>query len=294
MNQPETRVIVRSPDFERTRDKGLGAPDVILSESPLVSVVMTSFNSAAWVERAIISILRQTWTHLELLLVDDASTDQSVTFALAMSSVDRRLRVFTMNGNFGTYTAKNAGLYHARGDVLTFMDSDDYSEPDRIRKQLTLLRTPGLVATTCNYERQDVMGNVVLNRGLRERQALISLMIKRQVIDEIGWFDPIRAGADHEYFERLRAVYGRLAHANVTEMLYCAQSRNDSLSNAPGLLTHVGGAPDELPSNARARYATNAATWHSTVIAQGNTPYLPKQPLNIRPFECPHELTEAR
>ena len=295
MSAPDP-VIRRSDELERDRGMPLRAPAVVLPDDPLVSVVMTTWNSLAWIDTAIASVLAQDGPRLELIVVDDASTDGTLDHLLRRAVTEPRLRVLAMDFNAGTYCAKNQGMRHARGDVVTFMDSDDEIAPDRLRKQLDLLRRPGLVATTCNYVRRDAAGEIVLNRGLAERQALISLMIKRAVIDEVGWFDSVRTSADDEYFERIRLVYGRAAHANVAEPLYSAMLRESSLTTSSGTATRLDAADGDITtflSAARVAYLNAYRAWHAALTADGRRPYMPPWP-SERPFEVEAPLRMRR
>lgn len=290
LRQLAQRLGVVGSEFER-RGRHLRAPRARLGPMPLVSVVMTMHDSARWLQPAMESILGQTWKNLQLIVVDDASRDHSIAIAEAARLRDPRIEVVGLEHNVGTYRAKNAGLCRARGEAITFMDSDDTCAPDRIERQLAALREPGIVATTCNYVRQTADGTVVLNQGLRERLALISLMVKRQVIDEIGWFDGVRTSADYEYFQRLRAVYGRAAHTNVDAPLYLALLREKSLTTQPGIGTRVDGGEGDLLSAPRRQYVEAFTAWHDDVRARGRRPYMPRM-TERRPFDAPKELLE--
>ncbi|WP_313644877.1 glycosyltransferase family A protein [Stenotrophomonas sp.] len=253
----------------------LSAPDSPISGTPLISVVMTCYNSMRWLDAAIQSLLTQTWDNFELILVDDGSTDGTRSHITTLARDEPRIRAAWMQHNKGTYAAKNAGIRLARGEVITFADSDDVSSPERLEAQLEMLRAPGLVATTCNYERRTIDDKIVLNRGLAARQALISMMIKRHVINEIGWFDgSVRVAADDEFFERLRAVYGRSAHANVQRSLYIALYREGSLSNDNSKDARIDMRGEELPP-ARALYKRESASWHAAERSAGLYPYMP-------------------
>jgi glycosyltransferase involved in cell wall biosynthesis len=279
--------------FERPRDVGLDAPGIALGAEPLVSIVMTAFNSAATLEHALRACLAQTWPRLEVLLVDDASTDGGVALALRLADADARLRVLRMDRNVGTYAAKNAGIAAARGEVLAFMDSDDDCAPQRIATQLERLRAPGLVATTCNYVRRTADGTLVLNGRLEARQALISLMVKRRVVDEVGWFDPVRTSADDEFFERIRHTYGRAAHANVPEALYTALHHEASLSvSGPGANDLAADDGEAVLSAPRRAYQASYRAWYDALAQRGCRPYLPRHPAG-RPFEAPPEVRGA-
>lgn len=266
--------IVRSPLFERSAAEPLIAATVPLGRVPLVSVVMTTFNSRAWLKRAIESVLLQTWRNLELLIIDDASMDGSARMALDYAGRNPRVRVFSMRENWGTYRAKNVGIFYANGEVLTFMDSDDYSTPSRLEAQLEQLRRAGIVASTCDYERRDEEGQIVLNQGLRQRQALISLMIKREVVDEIGWFHDVRTSADDEFFERIRHTYGRQAHKNVPSVHYVALHRADSISQQGSAAMQLAGETSAL-SPARQAYVDAYRRWYAELARDGMRPYMP-------------------
>ncbi|WP_293712329.1 glycosyltransferase family 2 protein [Stenotrophomonas sp. UBA7606] len=261
-----------------TGSGALKAPDVALGPRPLVSVVMTSFNTSTFVEAAATSILRQTWDNLELLAIDDQSTDDTLRVLLNLQRKDPRVRVLLMNQNSGTYAARNAAMEHAKGEVITFIDSDDQAHEDRLYQQLEALRSPAIVASTCNYERRNEHGQLVMNRGLPARQALISLMFKRTALDEIGWFDNVRFGADDEFFERLRSVYGRAAHTNVDATLYTALWRQGSLANNATDGTFISQDGPEFLSPVRQRYKSAFTQWHQANKSKNIIPYIPHRP----------------
>jgi len=102
--------------------------------TPRVTVLMSVFNGAAYLREAIDSILAQTFTDFELLIVDDGSTDE--TPAILHSYADPRMRVLTNERNLGLTASLNRGLREARGEWIARQDADDRSHPDRLRRQL--------------------------------------------------------------------------------------------------------------------------------------------------------------
>lgn len=289
-----TRPGATAGEFARPANAPLLAPAAELPERPLVSVIMTSYNTAAFVSEAVDSILRQSWQRLELIVVDDASEDDSLARLRALEKADDRLRVIPLDANVGTYRAKNVAIGSARGDVLTFMDSDDTSKPGRLEQQLEVLRGPGIVATTCNYVRHTRSGEILLNRGLPERRALISLMIKRQVIDDIGWFDSVRTSADDEFFERIRTVYGRAAVAHVDAALYFALKREASLSTTPDMTVDLATFCERDPSPlaaVRQSYVQSYREWYTRLASSGMRPYMPSTSTDRRAFPADSRLT---
>ncbi|MGB3624622.1 MAG: glycosyltransferase family 2 protein, partial [Henriciella sp.] len=100
----------------------------------LVSVVIPTYNRARTLRRAVESVLRQSYTNLELIVVDDASTDD--TKAVLSSINDPRMRVITYEFNRGCAAARNIGARDARGEYLAFQDSDDEWLADKLSKQV--------------------------------------------------------------------------------------------------------------------------------------------------------------
>ncbi|GAB3534343.1 glycosyltransferase family 2 protein [Phytohabitans suffuscus] len=118
--------------------------------TPRVSVLMPVYNAADYIAAAIGSVLRQTYQDLELLVVDDGSTDR--TEAVVAAITDRRLRVLPRPRG-GIVAALNAGIGAARGELLARMDADDIMTPDRLARQVAYLdRRPGVVACGTDYE----------------------------------------------------------------------------------------------------------------------------------------------
>lgn len=108
-----------------------------LEGGPRITVLMPVYNGAAYLDAAIDSILGQTCTDFELLVVDDGSTDDSVAWIQAHS--DGRIRLLRQSQNMGLVAALNRGIDEARGEYIARMDADDISLPQRLEKQMTFL-----------------------------------------------------------------------------------------------------------------------------------------------------------
>lgn len=255
----------------------------------LVTVVMTTHDSAAFVARAVRSILAQTHRRIELIVVDDASRDDTPSILTGLQAEDERLKVLFCRQNRGTYWAKNLGIRHARGEFVTMQDSDDVSKPDRIQKQLAALRDGrGAVVASCNYVRVDAAGKVLLNRGVEQRLGLITLLFDRSaILDRVGFYDSVRTSADAEFLQRLRLAFGKSNMVHVDEPLYVASAREDSLSANAVDLRPTGDKTDFLSPD-RARYVTAYERWHASA-ASLRMPF----PLRRRPFDAPAELVRG-
>ena len=108
---------------------------------PLVSVVMPVFNREKFLAEAIESILSQTVTDFELIIVDDGSTDGSAEIIRAYAERDSRIRFIQLSENTGNASARNAGIAVACGDYIAGMDSDDISLPERLQQQVEFLES---------------------------------------------------------------------------------------------------------------------------------------------------------
>jgi succinoglycan biosynthesis protein ExoO len=100
--------------------------------SPIVSVLIANFNGGAYVSDALASAARQSLRHIEIIFVDDASTDDSLAIARDFASGDDRVRIVSLETNSGPSAARNAGLAAAKGRWVAILDSDDFMHPDRL------------------------------------------------------------------------------------------------------------------------------------------------------------------
>lgn len=117
----------------------------------LVSVVMPCYNTERYVAAAITSVLSQTHADLELLLVDDASTDATSDILSDLARTDERVSVARMSVNGGAARARNHALARATGDFVAFLDSDDLWLPHKLERQLAFARIVGAPLTYTSY-----------------------------------------------------------------------------------------------------------------------------------------------
>ena len=109
-------------------------------EKGLVSVIMPTYNSGRFVAESIESILNQTYTHLELLITDDGSTDDTPQIIRSYEQKDSRIRYFAMSDNMGAGHARNLSIELARGQYIAFCDSDDTWLPEKLEKQIAFMK----------------------------------------------------------------------------------------------------------------------------------------------------------
>jgi len=146
---------------------------------PLVSVVLAVHDGEAYLAAAIESVLGQTYSNLELIVVDDGSRDASA--ALAASYTDRRVRVVRNERNLGLVASLNRGIELAGGEFIARMDADDVAAPQRLELQVRRMTgDPGLAVLGTDITYADATGNVVGRpRSLPSGPALVRWRLLR-------------------------------------------------------------------------------------------------------------------
>lgn len=184
-----------------------------------VSVVIATYNSMDYLPETLESVLRQTFTDFEVLLVDDGSLDSTVQWASGL--VDPRIR-FISQENHGVCVARNTGIAYARGEYVTFLDSDDLWEPTKLEKQVRCLENNpelGLVHTWLALidERGNLTGRVLASNAegdvwkqivQKNTVACSSTMVRRCCFEVAGVFDAnLRVAEDWDMWIRLADRY---------------------------------------------------------------------------------------
>lgn len=118
---------------------------------PFLSVIVPAYNSAATIVTAVNSVLNQSFVDLELLVVDDGSTDETPALLHHLAEEDGRIRLFRQE-NAGVSAARNAALDRAEGQYVAFLDADDWLEPDAYAKLVDALRRTGADSAACGHE----------------------------------------------------------------------------------------------------------------------------------------------
>lgn len=201
---------------------------------PLISVVLPLYNRQEYIKESINSVLEQTITDLELLIIDDASTDGSLEIIKRIK--DPRIKLFTKTINEGVASAINIGLQQAKGEFVARMDSDDISYPERFEKQLKVFQdNPNLVVCGSWVVRDD---DVVLKFRETHEEILVNMLhrcalsmgtsfFKRKKMDGLFLKEGLRHGEDYEFWSRL-ILKGEFY--NIQEPLLYYRSNSSQLS----------------------------------------------------------------
>lgn len=261
-----------------------------LTDGPLVSVAMTSFNSEAYIDTAIASILDQRYRNLELIIVDDCSSDATPDILRRWAHRDPRVRIVLKNRNDGTYVSKNLAMLRAKGEYVALQDSDDWSHPDRIGKSVAVLEARrDLQGLTTDWLRMTNQGELLIKAGgMISHVCCISLVFRRQpVLDAIGAFDSVRIEADMEFIRRIGLAFGHRAVARLRWPLLFGRVRSDSLTgNEEFGITRTGFSTPRLD------YQAHRDAWHAR-IRSGASPFMPF-PLGERTFSAPEIILPDR
>lgn len=268
----------------------LQAPQSPAVSGRLVSIVMTAFRpDAKSLMHAVTSILRQEYQTWELLLVDDGSGSDFSDLFQEIGKLDNRIMVMSMDCNHGTYRCRNVALARARGEFITFHDSDDWSHPRRLSWQVQQLQgnTDGsVVAVHCRSIRLNDQLLVSHKTMLPTRINASSLMLTREAFSQVGYFLPVRRGADTEYLRRLTLAfpdrvigYSQSVKEADIPVLTCVRLRSNSLSSGDFGVGYVSFERREL--------RTAYDYWHRQLGRTRNW-YLP--PLDEAPFRVAESM----
>lgn len=196
-------------------------------ELPLVSVIIPVYNVLPFLPEALDSVISQTYRRLEILVIDDGSTDGSGQLCDEYGKRDPRIRVIHQE-NRGLSGARNTGLDRMTGEIVAFLDSDDFFHPEMVRKMVAAMTESGAEMAVCQYERTD---------GRRRGQYPARVLSSRQVMElllsgKMGfsvWNKLFR----RELWDGVRFPEGRVFEDTaVMHLLVCKSLRIQFLSDA--------------------------------------------------------------
>lgn len=264
-------------------------PAIETGFQPKVSVIVPLCNAVATVTAALESVLQQTWRNLEVLVVDDCSTDGSVELVRELARRDERVALLQHGANQGAYAARNTGLAHASGAFVTTHDADDWSHPEKLALQVkALLASPACQASVSNWVR--CSSALVFAQQHPRPQAqwvhcnISSLMVRREAVDVLGCWDAVTVGADAEFYYRILSLYGARAIKEVLPGVPLSFGRHYPHSLTQRSETHAR----SLYYGLRREYQESFESWHRDIGRASFSPQFAK-PLS-RPFPAPDAM----
>jgi glycosyltransferase involved in cell wall biosynthesis len=230
----------------------------MIGDCPLISVVVPAFNASQTIRETLRTISQQTYLNLEVIVVDDGSTDGTAALVQEHSLRDPRFRLISqMNG--GVASARNAGVSASSGEFIAFIDADDLWHPSKLEKQIAALVSAGrdVALVYCAFRSIDVDGKVVasplgyaISGWVLHRHFHTNLvgngsaiLIRKSVLQEIGGFDvSLRAqGAEgcEDLLLQLR-VAARYRFGQVPEYLVGYRRHPESMSSNTDQMVRSG------------------------------------------------------
>ncbi len=207
-------------------------------EYPLISIVLPSHNGSRYIGDAIDSCLAQTYRRLELIVVDDGSTDD--TLGQVAERTDPRIRIVRHGANLGLPAALNTGFAHAGGELLTWTSDDNYYRPTALERMATfLVQHPDVDFVYTDYLEIDATGapiRRVAANGLDAIDAIVGgefvtpcFLYRRRVHEALGpYAEDMALAEDYDYWLRASISF-RMAPLH--EDLYCYRRHSHSLSS---------------------------------------------------------------
>ncbi|HJP39532.1 MAG TPA: glycosyltransferase [Gammaproteobacteria bacterium] len=198
----------------------MGKPVMSVDNPPLVTVVIPAYNEAETIAAAINSVMQQSFTNFELLVIDDGSTDDTAEISAAIA--DPRVQVLSFD-NQGLAASRNRGIRHATGELIAFLDADDLWTPNKLHSQVEALQQHPEAKlayswTDCidednrflrhgsHVHAEGLVYKLLLSRNFMDNGS--SPMVRKSAFDEAGVFDEsYRAGEDWDMWLRLAHRY---------------------------------------------------------------------------------------
>jgi len=202
------------------------------NQLPLVSIIMPAYNAQDYIKQSIQSVVKQTYNNWELLIINDGSTDNTVS--IVESFKDTRIVLFSQE-NSGVSRARNYGISKAKGDYIAFLDSDDLWKNNKLNVQVSYMKKhPDIVLSYTDYDSFKLQNEIIKNKQLYPFQienqhdrllvfnyiATLTVMLKKEIFQKVDGFDISLFGPeDWDLWIRIAKI-GKIAFINQKLALY--------------------------------------------------------------------------
>jgi teichuronic acid biosynthesis glycosyltransferase TuaG len=212
-----------------------------LKKPDLVSIVTPVHNAGSFIAQTIDSVIAQSYSNWELLLINDRSTDNSVDIIEHYTSSDQRISRFELDNGYGPAKARNYGIRHAKGRYIAFLDADDEWLPEKLEKQVRFLQENHLPFTFSSYEQMDETGNFLGVQIVPEKISYNQLLKTNMVGCLTAIYDSQMVGKlympdilkrqDYGLWLEIARIYGHLQSTSPEMPLARYRIRQDSVSS---------------------------------------------------------------
>lgn len=265
-----------------------------MERQPLVSVVITCYNYGRYLETCLKSVQTQTYKNIEILIVDDGSTDASRGIIEDCARQDSRIRPFFQQ-NSGQAAATNRGILEARGEFVAFLDADDIWYPEKLAKQIPLFADPrvGVVYSAATLidldgreyasrqtKRVDKDANFLHHIILENFIPFTSSVVRRECFLKAGLLNSqYRVCTDYDLWLRMAKFY---KFDGVEEPLIGYRARPDSLSGNPVEMLHVAREITEIFYQQNPHLFDSEFMRRERTLAYGKRVYIFSKAGNVR------------
>ena len=266
-------------------------PATQVTNGALVSVIIPAWNSGKWLPTAVRSLQKQSWKNLEIIIVDDCSSDDTLAVAKSLAAKDSRIKVLANKTNRGAYASRNWGLEVSTGQFITVHDADDWSHPRKIERQVfDLIQNPDIVANlsqSVRIEPDNLMFFAQYGREIMRQNSSSVLFSRDTVFAKLGYWDEVKFGADTEFHHRIRSAFGPdSAPVARNGLLSLTRYHAESLTGGGKHSTQRGIV------GARRDYLRKFDDWHAKGKSEGTSLYLERAVVD-RPFPIPISSADA-
>lgn len=197
----------------------------------LVSIIVPTYNACEYIQQTISSVLFQTYHNWELLIIDDCSSDNTISIVKEFAESNPRIRYFSTNQNTGSPSQpRNIGIEQAKGDYIAFLDSDDIWLPNKLEEQLAFMQEYGYDFVYSNYEKMSWDGKreqrIVKVKGSASYKDILktneipclTVLLRRELLNDVRfksvpdedcvcWLDILKKGYKAYNTGKVHAVY---------------------------------------------------------------------------------------
>jgi glycosyltransferase involved in cell wall biosynthesis len=186
-----------------------------------VSVIIPNYNNELFIEKCINSILANTWENIEVIFVDDVSTDNSLEIVKSKFSDNPKVRIYENHTNMGAYYSRNKGIILANGTYILNVDGDDFIESEMIKTCMTSANWKNWGYGT-HFQRLYVKPNNIDQVSHINRSNSYVFLFRRELFNRLGYYQESRFGADSEFVKRSKFFGYPLQYHTLPEIFYNA------------------------------------------------------------------------
>ena len=215
----------------------------------VVSIIIPTFNCGKTLDRCIHSVLIQSYPNIEIIIINDCSTDNTVEVLKNYREYDNII-ILHNNKNYGKFVSVNIGIQHSNSKYITILDADDIFHEDKIQQQIIVFNLfDNCIAVFHNI----LINNLDGSKKIRNDGEISVMFKKKEILESIGYFDSNRYGCDSEFKDRIYKYFDKSRIITINKILYIAFKRYNSLTTSPATGIH---------STMRQIYEANYRNWH--------------------------------